>query len=155
MRRVLRERNEALTKAPAVPGVQEGADVQPINYRGKNRPRMLRLGAVVRVSRDQDTCENVYHRNQPLEQDGEGMSKITLEDCANELYGLEVGLPSNVLCERGAALIRAAQKVVDSAEQIDGVLITFEGCLMLAVTPELVDDLKEAITAFRKLEEAE
>ena len=113
MHRVLRERNEALTKAPAVPGVQEGADVQPINYRGKNRPRMLRLGAVVRVSRDQDTCENVYHRNQPLEQDGEGMSKITLEDCANELYGLEVGLPSNVLCERGAALIRAAQKLVD------------------------------------------
>ena len=83
------------------------------------------------------------------------MSKITLEDCANELYGLEVGLPSNVLCERGAALIRAAQKVVDAAEQVDGGLINFEGCLMLAVTPELVDDLKEAITAFRKLEDVE
>jgi hypothetical protein len=45
--------------------------------------------------------------------------------------------------------------VVDAAEQIDGELINFEGRLMLAVTPELVDDLKEAITAFRKLEEAE
>ncbi len=83
------------------------------------------------------------------------MSKITLEDCANELYGLEVGLPSNALCERVAALIRAAQKVVDAAEQVDGGLINFEGCLMLAVTPELVDDLKEASTAFRKLEEGE
>lgn len=83
------------------------------------------------------------------------MSKVTLEDCANELYGLEVGLPSNVLCERGAALIRAAQKVVDAAEQIDGGLIAFEGCLMLAVTPELVDDLKEKIAEFHKLEKGE
>ena len=83
------------------------------------------------------------------------MSKSTLEDCANELYGLEAGLPSNVLCERGATLIRAAQKVVDAAEQVDGELITFEGCLLLAVTPELVDDLKEKIAAFRKEEEGE
>lgn len=75
------------------------------------------------------------------------MNKITLEACALALsiYG------SADMVD----LIRAAQKVVDAAEQIDGGLINFEGCLMLAVTPELVDDLKEAITAFRKLEEGE
>ena len=75
------------------------------------------------------------------------MNKITLEGCALALsiYG------SADMVD----LIRAAQKVVDAAEQIDGGLINFEGCLMLAVTPELVDDLKEASTAFRKLEEGE
>ncbi len=75
------------------------------------------------------------------------MNKITLEACALALsiYG------SADMVD----LIRAAQKVVDAAEQVDGELITFEGCLLLAVTPELVDDLKEAITAFRKLEEGE
>jgi hypothetical protein len=45
--------------------------------------------------------------------------------------------------------------VVDAAEQIDGELINFEGRLMLAVTPELVDELKEKIAAFRKEEERE
>lgn len=75
------------------------------------------------------------------------MNKITLEACALTLsiYG------SADMVD----LIRAAQEVVDAAEQVDGELITFEGCLLLAVTPELVDDLKEAITAFRKLEEGE
>ena len=93
------------------------------------------------------------------------MSKITLEDCAQE-YDRRAGdsaagvtvndYPGAVANHaKAAALIRAAQKVVDAAEQIDGGLITFEGCLLLAVTPELVDDLKEAITAFRKLEEGE
>ncbi len=81
------------------------------------------------------------------------MSKITLEDCASKYEGRKILAPQD--WPRAAALIRAAQKVVDSAEQIDGGLITFEGCLMLAVTPELVDDLKEALTAFHKLEEGE
>ena len=81
------------------------------------------------------------------------MSKITLEDCAQELDGRWVMRSRDY--PRGIALIRAAQKVVDAAEQIDGGLINFEWCLMLAVTPELVDDLKEALTEFRKLEEGE
>ena len=78
------------------------------------------------------------------------MSKITLEDCANELYGLEVGLPSNVLCERGATLIRAAQKVVDAASGIrlkatsDGQVVMLGGL-----------ELHEALATFRKQEEGE
>jgi formylmethanofuran:tetrahydromethanopterin formyltransferase len=82
------------------------------------------------------------------------MRKITLERLA---LVFESGpfIMGDVEDERAAALIRAAQKAVDAAEQIDGGLINFEGCLMLAVTPELVDDLKEALTAFRKLEEGE
>lgn len=75
------------------------------------------------------------------------MNTITLEAC-----GLALSICGSADM---VDLIRAAQKVVDAAEQIDGGLITFEGCLMLAVTPELVDDLKEKIAAFRKLEEGE
>ena len=81
------------------------------------------------------------------------MSKITLEDGAQ--YIAQEGKSITVYEARLAALIRAAQKLVDAAEQIDGGLITFEGCLMLAVTPELVDDLKEKIAEFHKLEEGE
>lgn len=81
------------------------------------------------------------------------MSKITLEDCAQELDGRWVMRSRDY--PRGIALIRAAQKLVDAAEQVDGGLINFEGCLMLAVTPELVDDLKEKIAEFHKLEKGE
>lgn len=91
------------------------------------------------------------------------MSKITLEDGAQIVVeSIDCLLLNDANYEDEAEtlhqianLIRTAQKVVDSAEQIDGVLITFEGCLLLAVTPELVDDLKEKIAEFRKEEEGE
>lgn len=91
------------------------------------------------------------------------MSKITLDDGAQIVVeSIDCLLLNDANYEdeaetlhQIAALIRAAQKVVDAAEQVDGELITFEGCLLLAVTPEFVDDLKEALAAFRKLEEGE
>lgn len=82
------------------------------------------------------------------------MTKIAAEDVAREAEDLCKFNPNFCgICSwcQEAALVRSLERVRVAAAEIDGESIRFEGCDMLAVTPELVDDLKAVLAACDKL----
>lgn len=83
------------------------------------------------------------------------MSKITLEDCAQELDGRWVMRSRDY--PRGIALIRAAQKVVNATETYYTRYAQDEAEEDMGYTRMHLDAvaLREALAAFRKLEEGE
>lgn len=83
------------------------------------------------------------------------MSKITLEDCASKYEGRKILAPQD--WPRAAALIRAAQKVVDATETYYTRYAQDEAEEDMGYTRMHLDAvaLREALAAFRKLEEGE
>ena len=81
-----------------------------------------------------------------LQNVAEHFDAVAAESCASAWKGIYM---------QEAAVCRAAQAVVDAAREINGEQIAFDGRIVIAVTPELVDDLSNAIAAFDKAQRGE
>lgn len=81
--------------------------------------------------------------------------EITLEDCTSKYEGQKVLAPAD--WPRAAALIRAAQKVIDAAETYYTRYAKDEAEEDMGYTKMHLDAvaLRDTLTAFRKLEERE